>query len=234
MAVELHLPDLPEVPLSLGPGGPQPSTVVRALPWHLRLRDLLSAYLPLLLMALLALSTWWLVKHTPTVAPAPASTEVRRDPDYLMNEFAIERFDRSGRLRVRVDGERLRHFPDTDRYEIDRARIRAISPDGQVTVAVADRALANGDISEVQLHGGARVVSTPAQGEALEMRSEFLHAYLVTERVLTHLPVIVTTGPNELRADGLTYDHGRRLLELKGRQRALFSAPTAPAPRPEP
>ena len=134
---------------------------------------------------------------------------------------------------MRVDGERLRHFPDTDRYEIDRARIRAISPDGQVTVAVADRALANGDISEVQLHGGARVVSTGAQGDELQMRSEFLHAYLVTERVLTHLPVVVTTGANELRADGLTYDHGRRLLELKGRQRALFSAP-APTPRPEP
>lgn len=233
MAVELHLPDLPEVSLSLGTGAPPPKTV--ALPWHVRLRDLLSAYLPLLLMALLALATWWLVKHTPTVAPVPASAEVRREPDYLMNEFAIERFDRTGRLRVRVDGERLRHFPDTDRYEIDRARIRAITPDGQVTVAVADRALANGDISEVQLLGGARVSSTGAQGEPLEMRSEFLHAFLVTERVQTHLPVIVTAGVNELRAEGLNYDHGRRLLELKGRQRALFTSPAAaPASRPEP
>ena len=112
--------------------------------------------------------------------------------------------------------------------------LQAAMPNDVDVEVVADRALANGDISEVQLHGGARVVSTPVQGEALEMRSEFLHAYLVTERVLTHLPVIVTTGPNELRADGLSYDHGRRLLELKGRQRALFSAPVAPAPRPEP
>lgn len=228
MAVELHLPDLPEVSLSLGPAAAPP----RRLPWHLRLRDLLSTYLPLVLMALLALSTWWLVKHTPTAPPAAASTEIRREPDYLMTEFAIERFDKTGRLRVRVDGDRLRHYPDTDRYEIDRARIRAIGLDGQVTLAVADRALANGDISEVQLLGGAKVTSTGERGEPMEMRSEFLHAFLVTERVQTHLPVTVTAGVNDLRADGLQYDHGQRLLELKGRQRALFGAPSGPRREP--
>lgn len=223
MAVELHLPDLPEVSLSLGPPMAQ---APRRLPWHLRLRDLLSTYLPLLLMALLALSTWWLVKHTPTTAPVPTSTEVRREPDYLMTEFAIERFDKTGRLRVRVDGDRLRHYPDTDRYEIDRARIRAIGLDGQVTLAVADRALANGDISEVQLLGGAKVTSQGERGEPLEIRSEFLHAFLVTERVQTHLPVTVTAGVNDLRAEGLQYDHGQRLLDLKGRQRAWFGVPS--------
>jgi lipopolysaccharide export system protein LptC len=221
MAVELHLPDLPEVPLSLGPapGAPQRGRQ----PWHLRLRDALSTYLPLLLMALLALGTWWLVKNTPSAPVVPASTEVRRDPDYTMTQFAIERFDREGRLRVRVDGERLRHFPDTDRYEIDQARIRSLAPDGQVTVAVAERALANGDVSEIQLLGGAKVTSQGAHGLPLEIRSEFLHAFLVTEKVQTHLPVRVDDGVNELRADGLTYDHGRRLLELQGRVRALLA-----------
>ena len=231
MAVELHLPDLPEVPLSLGPapaGAPAPPP--RRRPWHLRLSELLSTYLPLLLMALLALSTWWLVKNTPMLAPPPAATELRRDPDYLMNEFAIERFDGSGRLRVRVDGQRLQHFPASDHYEIDRARIRAIGVDGKVTLAVADRALANGDISELQLFGGAKVTSTGPQGEPVEIRSEFLHAFLVTEQVQTSLPVTVTAGSNELRAEGLQYDNGKRLLELKGRQRAWLAAP-APAPR---
>jgi len=194
-----------------------------ALHWPLRLLGAATSYLPVLLMALLALGTWWLVKNTPSAPVVPASTEVRRDPDYTMTEFAIERFDRDGRLRVRVDGERLRHFPDTDRYEIDRARIRSLAPDGQVTVAVAERALANGDVSEVQLLGGAKVTHQGPQGLPLEIRSEFLHAFLVTEKVQTHLPVRVDDGTNELRADGLSYDHGRRLLDLKGRVRALLA-----------
>lgn len=225
MAVELHLPDLPEVPISLGPvAGPRRSPQ-RRQPWHLRLRDLLSTYLPLLLMALLALGTWWLVNNTPTLFPAPTATELRREPDYRMSQFAIERFDRSGRLRVRVEGDELRHYPDTDRYEIDRARIRALAPDGQETLAVAQRALANSDISEVQLVGGAQVTSTGPQGQPLVMRSEFLHAFLNTERVLTHLPVQVNDGSNDLRAAGLAYDHRRRLLELQGRLQVVLAAP---------
>ena len=58
--VELHLPDLPEVPLALTlPGQPAPAGAAprRAMPWHLRLGEALGSYLPLLLMALLALAS---------------------------------------------------------------------------------------------------------------------------------------------------------------------------------
>lgn len=223
MSVELHLPDLPEVPISLGPApgrAPRPRA-----PWHLRVRDAVSSYLPLLLMTLLALFTWWLVKNTPAAAGPTEAPVVRSTPDYTMSRFAIERFDAAGRLKVRVEGERLRHFPDTDRIEIEVVTIRAHAPDGRVTVARAQRALANGDASEVQLIGGAEVVSQQqAGGPPVEMSGEFLHAFLVTERVRSHLPVRVRQGGTELQAGGLSYDHGERRLELAGPIRAVFPA----------
>ena len=46
----------------LAPAAPRPRrSDTPRLPWHLRLVETVSAYLPLLLMALLALATWWLV-----------------------------------------------------------------------------------------------------------------------------------------------------------------------------
>lgn len=226
MSVELHLPDLPEVPISLGPA---PGSAPRLrVPWHRRLRDTVSAYLPLLLMTLLALLTWWLVKNTPVPGAPTEDLPVRTAPDYTMTRFSLERFDADGRLKVRIEGERLRHFPDTDRIEIEDVRIRAHAPEGRVTLARAQRALANGDASEVQLIGGAEVVSRPDQGAALEMSGEFLHAFLVTERVRSHLPVRVRQGGSELQAGGLEYDHGSGRLELKGPIRAVFGA-AAPA-----
>lgn len=226
MSVELHLPDLPEVPLALGPAAGARSGHVR-LPLGGRLRDAFSTYLPLLLMAVLALSTWWLVKHTPGLPALPTQSVVRHDPDYTMSGFAIERFDRGGRLRVRVEGGQMRHFPDTGRYEIDQARIQAIGSDGGQTLAVAARALANSDLSEVQLHGAAQVTSRDARGRVLEMRSEFLHVFLVTERLETDRPVEVRTGADVLQAAGLRYDHGKGLLELAGRLRVRLAAPPA-------
>lgn len=220
MAVELHLPDLPEVPIALGPargGPPRPR-----MPWHLRLRDTLSAYLPLLLMGLLALATWWLVKNTPGAAPLAEDRPVRTEPDYVMTDFSVERFDATGRLVLRIEGERMRHFPDTDRIEADTVRIRAVAPDGRVTLAQARRAIAAGDGSQVQLVGGAEVTHDDGSGTPLVITSEFLHAFLVEERVTTHLPVQVRQGGRDLRAGGLQYAHGQRRLELAPPVRAVF------------
>lgn len=220
MSVQLHLPDLPEVPIALGPargGARRPR-----LAWHLRLRDGLTAYLPLLLMMLLALFTWWLVKNTPTTSGAAPPGPVRHEPDYTMTKFALERFDAGGRLKLRLEGEQMRHFPDTDRIEIEAVRIRAIAPDGRVTVASAQRAISNGDASEVQLVGDAHVVGSDANGAPIEMSSEFLHAFLVSDRVSTHLPVRVRTGSGEISAGGLQYDHAARRLDLSGPVRGLF------------
>lgn len=220
MSVELHLPDLPQVPISLGPAAAKP---LRRVPWGVRLRDLLSGYLPLLLMLALALATWWLVKHTPVPAPPAASGPPRVEPDYEMRQFALERFDAEGRFALRIEGERMRHLPATDRVEIDRARIRAVAPDGRVTLATAERVLGNGDGSEMQLLGGAEVSSTDQDGAPIWMRSEFLQVFLVTERVHTHRPVTVRAGASEFTAAGLDYDHAQRRLELKGPMRGVFA-----------
>lgn len=221
MSVELHLPDLPEVPISLGPpAGVAPRA---RMPWHLRLRDTLSSYLPLLLMALLALATWWLVKNSPRLVAPAVERPVSSEPDYTMTQFSLERFDASGRLKVRIEGERLRHFPDTDRVEIDQARIQAFTQDGRVTLATAARALGNGDGSELQLMGGAEVTAQDATGQPLVMRGEFLHAFLVTERVRSHLPVLVSQGGTVLQAAAMDYDNAVRRLELKGPIRAVLA-----------
>lgn len=228
MSVELHLPDLPEVPISLGPARGAAPRVRQS--WHLRLREALSAYLPILVMALLALASWWLVKHSPRGTTAPEERSVSRDPDYAMEQFAIERFDVQGRLKLRIEGARLRHFPATDRIEIDEARIQAYTPDGRVTLAQARRAVGNGDGSELQLLGGAEVTRQDAGGQPLLMRGEFLHAFLVAERVKSHLPVLVSLGGSELSAAGLDYDHAAGRLELAGAVRARLAP--RPAPRP--
>jgi lipopolysaccharide export system protein LptC len=228
VSVELHLPDLPEVPISLGPAAAGPAR--QPTPWHLRVRDALSSYLPLLLMALLALATWWLVKSSPRPETARPVAAVSSEPDYTMTQFAVERFDASGRLKLRIEGAQLRHFPDTDRIEIEGAQIRAYAPDGRVTLATARRALGNGDGSEIQLLGGAEVTAQDGSGVPLVMKGEFLHAFLVTERVKTHLPVTVRQGSSEFRAAGLEYDHAARRLDLKGPLRAVLSPRPAGKP----
>lgn len=205
------------------------------LPWHVRLFDIVSTYLPVLLMGLLALGTWWLVKNTPATPDEQVAAPPRHEPDYAMTQFGVQRYGPDGALEVVVEGERLRHYPDTDTLEIDAPRIRAVAADGRVTRATALRALSNGDASEVQLIGAAQVIrEAGADGAAIEFRGEFLHAFLNTERVRSHLPVVVVRGGTEIRAQGLQYDNLSKVIELQGRMRAVFAPPPrrpAKAPR---
>jgi lipopolysaccharide export system protein LptC len=223
MALDLEslLQPLDPLPAS-GPQNPPPRPR-QPLLW--RIGQFLSAYLPLILMALLALATWWLVRNTPRPEEPREAALARHEPDYLMTAFTLQRFSADGRLRVQVRGTQMRHYPDTNTLEIDEPTIRATAADGSVTVATARRALSNGDATEVQLQGGARVLrEARADQAAIEFEGEFLHAFLATERVKSHLPVHVRQGGSEMRVAWLEYDHLARIAKLGGPLKARFEA----------
>ncbi len=219
----MDLPPLtPPIPLADGTPPAPPRQ-------RIGLVGMVSSYLPLLLMALLALGTWWLAKSTPVLGDDGTTAPLRHEPDYEMQRFSVQRFTPEGALRAQIEGDAMRHYPDTDTLEIDNVRLRAIGPDGGVTRAVARRAIANGDGSEVQLVGGAEVVrEASGSAEAVNFQGEFLHAFLDTERITSHLPVKVVRGGTEVRADNMDYTHLDRVLRFGGRMQTVFS------PRPKP
>jgi lipopolysaccharide export system protein LptC len=174
----------------------------------------------------LALATWWLVQNTPRPEQVREAPDLRHEPDYLMQGFTLQRFGADGRLRVQVRGTQLRHYPDTDTLEIDGVTIRAMAPDGSLTHATARRALTNGDASEVQLLGAARVVHDGSGDRAqIEFESEFLEALLDSERLRSHLPVRLRQGSSEMRVGAIDYDHVTRIGQLGAPVRARLDVP---------
>ena len=199
-----------------------------AIRWLRQAWDRVAIYLPVILMGVLALGTFWLVRNTPILESPGAEPAVMHEPDYFMRQFAVKTFDATGRLKTEVLGAEGRHYPDTDTLEIDAARIRSIAPDGRLTVATANRALSNGDGSEVQLFGNAVVVREAGAGASgrplpqLEFRGEFLHAYLRTERIRSDKPVTLTRGGDRFTADSMDYDNVERVMDLRGRVKGVL------------
>lgn len=194
-----------------------------------RLWDRLSVYLPVMLMGLMALGTYWLARNTPSFSGPGAERPATHDPDSFMRGFSIKNFDAAGRLKSEVEGVQARHYPDTDTLEIDQPRIRAYNERGALTVAVARRAISNADATQVQLIGDAvvtREAATDAQGNAapkMEIRSDFLHAFMDTERITSDKPVTLIRGGDRFTADGMDYDNLNRVLQLRGHVRGLIA-----------
>lgn len=200
------------------------------LPALHRFWDRLAIYLPVALMGLLALGSWWLVRNAPGPELPAAPQQPKNRPDYFMKSFSVKSFDASGRLQTELHGREARHYPDSGMLEIDGVQVRALGRDGQLTVATAKRALSNADGSEIELFGQAVVTrqalparpGAPGQ-ERLEFRSEYLHADTRSERLRSDRPVTLLRGAAErFTANAMDYDHPARLLQLHGRVRGLL------------
>ena len=191
--------------------------------------DRLSLYLPIVLMGVLALGTYWLVQSTPTAKQPVVAGPPRHEPDYFMKNFSVRTFLDSGRLKSEVFGASARHFPDTDLLEIDTVRFRAFDELGRLTTATAARAVSNGDGSEVQLFGRAVVLreEQPVKGARvaprLEFRGEYLHAFLDKEKLTSNQPVELRRGNDVFVADTMDFDNVSRVMVMQGRVKGVLT-----------
>jgi lipopolysaccharide export system protein LptC len=194
----------------------------------LRAWDRVSIYLPLVLMGGLALGTYWLVRNSPVLAAPAVAAAAKHEVDYFMRQFTIKSFDEAGLLKSEVKGSEVRHYVDTDILEIDQPRLGSVGEQGRLITSTGKLALSNGDGSEVQLLGNARVVREAVQNPdgtvlpRMEFAGEFLHAFVTEERVKSHKPVVLTRGGDQFTGDTLDYSNMTGVAELKGRVKGVL------------
>lgn len=210
----------------------QAGAAAPVLPWGARLRSGLMGYLPVLLMALLAATTWWLVKRSPIQEGPRPTGPVSHEPDYEMRGFSVQHYTATGPAQGIVEGDVARHFPDTDTLEIEGVRVRWTDSQGRMLHAKAARARAGNTDGVVTLDGDAQVTRDgDLPGEPpLIFEGETLVFDTRNGRVSSDLPVTVRQGAHEFTAGSIRYDHESRIAELdRGVQGRL--QPAHPAPR---
>lgn len=220
MSVELHLPDLPEVPVSVGAGGLLPGERRTGWSW---VKGLFGASLPLLLMGVIALGTWWLVRHAPRQPTAAVTAEAQHVPDYRLENFEAERFDASGQRVVTLRGQHLQHFQDTQDARIDTLALQGTLPDGRAVTADARQAWMDDEGVHVRLQGQAHVSSTVPGQAPVRFEGEQLELETRRHDVTADKPARVAQGANTFEADAMRFDGVARVLTLTGPARAVFT-----------
>jgi lipopolysaccharide export system protein LptC len=56
----------------------------------------------------------------------------------------------------------------------------------------------------------------------MQYRSEFLHAFMNTERIKSHKPVELLRGKDSFSADSMDFDNAAQVLQLDGRVRGTL------------
>ena len=205
-------------------------------PTLFRALERLSVYVPILLMALMALTSYWLLRATPQTPVAVAKAPPEHVPTDVMRRFSVRTYGPGGALRSEVFGQEARLYPDDGSMEIDQSRIRSISPQGVATTALAKHAWTNAANDEFVLKGDAVVVREAAtlpsgeKLERLEFQGQHLHVYQATRRIVSDQPVVLIKGGNRITANRLDYTErdGSGEALLSGRVRAMLPGRKGP------
>ena len=198
------------------------TTDTRSRRWSERNWQALSAYLPALLMGLLALASYGILESTaPTSAEVPAAQPVNHQPDFIMQGFAVRSFDAQGRLSTELNGQEVRHYPGNGHTDIVSASIQSNPASGGQIWAQADQIRANDQQTQFVLRGQVHVThnraqaSLPGQAQQIKFQGEELLLDTAAGTVRSEQSVKITRGHDTLHANRMLFNERKKQLHLE-------------------
>lgn len=195
--------------------------------------DRLTLYVPLIIMATLALGSWWLVRSLPELLPTDPNRPVRTDPDYQLQNFTVKNFDASGQLTRQIRGESATHLPQPNELHIQRIRIFAQNDQGSQLTAEADQGISSDNDNRFTLIGHVRAVrQADAHTPLTRLEGERLTAFLNEDRLVSSLPVQITRNRDVFTSQTLDFNtrSGQYLMEGQVRATLLPAAAKRTSP----
>ena len=183
--------------------------------------------LPLLILIALAGLTIWL-ERTTSIEDKPSSGKLRHDPDVIIDNFTLHRFDLSGAEQHTLTASEARHFPDDDSTEMDAPKLLYIGKQSPTHIT-ADRATVTKDNKQVILRDNVHVLREAAPGKAeMTLSTTSLTVYPDDELAVTDQPVRLTQGASFATGVGLVADHSKEVYVLESRVKATIERNSRP------
>jgi lipopolysaccharide export system protein LptC len=183
--------------------------------------------MPLILMGVLTLVTFWLVKKN-TPAEKSAIERVRlHEPDYIITNGALSALDELGNTKYRVLGKKVIHYDDDASIDIEAPRIRLFPPAKSPITIKADMGYLDGDLTILDLMDNAEIYRPPQAASATEparphmlARSSYFKVLINDDIIETDKPITLEQGLSVMQAtDGGIFNNIEQSMVLSGQVR---------------
>jgi lipopolysaccharide export system protein LptC len=203
----------------------------------LRLGRALLRSMPLILMGVLTLITFWLVeKNTP-----PENTMLERvrlhEPDYTIKDGTLSALNEQGNTKYRILGNKVTHYDDDASIDIDVPRMRLFQPDKAPVTVKSDTGHLDGDLTILELFDNASIfrpaqAATETEPATLRMlaSSSYFKVFINDDIIETNRPITLEQGMSIMRStDGGTFDNIQQSMTLSGQVKGRIErAPRSP------
>jgi lipopolysaccharide export system protein LptC len=180
-----------------------------------------SRLFPLALMLALALLTFWLERTVREEQPHPSLR--RHDPDYLVEQFVLTKYNAAGILESTLTAAKMVHYPDDDSTELVAPRVVQAKPNEPRMTLSADRGTLSNNGEEIFLFGNALLVREAGAGKPeARVQSSFLHVVGARSLVRTDREVTVSEPGRALSGRGMEYHNETWQFFLRDQVRGRF------------
>lgn len=189
-------------------------------------------FLPMLLMAILTLGTYWMVQmNEPNL---DAEKQKRHVPDYIMDGIVVTTLGPEGNTKFRVVGQKLTHYEDDASSEIDWPIARRFHETKPPITVKSDKGFLDGDMTILDLVGNASL-TRPAQpasanqaGSARLFMSSSKFTVLMNEDIVkTNRPVNLEQGLSIMTSqEGAIFDNVHQKLTMIGQVKGRIESET--------
>lgn len=199
------------------------------------MKGLSAIWFALIVLAMLAALTLWIDRAVQPPAPKRDGS-TRHDPDYIVENFRINKTDPEGNPRYSLAGIDMRHYPDDDSTTVQKpffVQYSAIKPGIQ---AQSERGLISSNGENVYMMDNVKIVrAATAQKGELTILTDYMHVIPDDGIMKTDHPVVILQAPDTVvHASGMVLNKKERTLQLSGRVKAHYVRPgtngTAPPP----
>ncbi len=183
-----------------------------------------SALFPLLLLLALTGLTYWL--RLATELPDPRRDgKHRHDPDYIVYDGILRKYDASGTLRHTLNAKKITHYPDDDSTELDKPHVVMLKPNKPPMTMSAERGHVSRDGEQVNLYDNVRLhrAATPKDPETIGTTTQ-LTILPDDEKAYTSQPVLITQGASSVKGIGLQVDNRTQTYLLEAQARAVIES----------
>lgn len=183
---------------------------------------------PLLLVGVLAGLTFWLQRVTEPGA-VDRSGRMRHDPDFVVENFSVKRFDAEGSLQHTLRSTRMDHYPDDDTTVITKPEITFHR--NPPTRLSADSAWVSTDAREVRLEGNVRLARAGEGRPDTVVATSRLNIFPEDETARGDAAVSITHGLSVVDGAGIAVDNKASTVRLLGPVRGTIHRKSAPTGR---
>lgn len=181
-----------------------------------------SQLFPLIMLALLAVLSFWL-QDSINLEEASHDGNLRHDPDTIVENFQIHRFDINGQLKYRLTAPYLTHYPDDDSSDLNSPTLVSFRPNSPAMTILSQHAKVTSKGEMAYLFDGVRATRAATDGRA-EMNANMpdLTVDLKKGIAFTDSPVEITQGQSWVKGVGATLDDNTSTLVLQSQVTGLY------------